>query len=77
MTERARPQHWNHSLANPGPEQKTLFSIEQDVAPAIAEKVPPWLRGLLRRICAAAVNDIYHVCPHALPSDPATIQKLS
>lgn len=58
---RAAPQHWNHSLGNPGPQDKTLFSIEQDVAPAVAHRVPPWLHGLLRRICASAVNDVYHV----------------
>eukprot|EP00892_Ulva_mutabilis_P012834 jgi/Ulvmu1/9923/UM058_0005.1 len=56
---RVRAHHWIRSLDKPSAQDKTLFSIDQDVAPAIAQKVPPWLHGLLRRICAAAVNDVY------------------
>lgn len=68
VKDRIRPHHWIRSLDRPSDHDKTLFVIDQDVAPAIAQKVPPWLHGFLRRICATAVSDIYQVRARMAPT---------
>lgn len=53
-----------HHLVSPArdPErQTTLLYLEQDVAPALTQKVPPMMHGLLRRISKTAVVSLIQV----------------
>lgn len=58
---RHRHARWHLSIDNPNNKDKSLMQMEQDVCPAIAEKVPQVFYGIMRRTCAGAMRSFFWV----------------
>ena len=63
---RQRHARWHLSIDNPRDTPKSLMEMEQDVCPAIVEKVPPVFYGIMRHTCANAMRAFFWVRPFSL-----------